>query len=135
MRVGLVGWRGMVGSVLMQRMVEERDFDLIEPVFFSTSQIGVPAPNFGKDAGMLHDAFDIESLKQLDASLPAKAVVIPKRSTQHCVKRVGKVTGSMLHRHCVWIKRRSSLWIPLTLNKFCMVFIMVQKPLSVVTVL
>lgn len=61
MRVGLVGWRGMVGSVLMQRMVEERDFDLIEPVFFSTSQIGVPAPNFGKDAGMLHDAFDIES--------------------------------------------------------------------------
>lgn len=67
MRVGLVGWRGMVGSVLMQRMVEERDFDLIEPVFFSTSQIGVPAPNFGKDAGMLHDAFDIESLKQLDA--------------------------------------------------------------------
>ncbi|GIB22319.1 aspartate-semialdehyde dehydrogenase, NAD(P)-binding [Vibrio cholerae] len=56
MRVGLVGWRGMVGSVLMQRMVEERDFDLIEPVFFSTSQIGVPAPNFGKDAGMLHDA-------------------------------------------------------------------------------
>lgn len=66
MRVGLVGWRGMVGSVLMQRMVEERDFDLIEPIF-STSQIGVPAPNFGKDAGMLHDAFDIESLKQLDA--------------------------------------------------------------------
>ncbi len=67
MRVGLVGWRGMVGSVLMQRMVEERDFDLIEPVFFSTSQIGVPAHNFGKDAGMKHDAFDIDSLKQLDA--------------------------------------------------------------------
>ncbi|QIL84761.1 aspartate-semialdehyde dehydrogenase [Vibrio sp. HDW18] len=67
MRVGLVGWRGMVGSVLMQRMVEERDFDLIEPVFFSTSQIGISAPNFGKDAGMLQDAFDIESLKQLDA--------------------------------------------------------------------
>lgn len=135
MRVGLVGWRGMVGSVLMQRMVEERDFDLIEPVFFSTSQIGVSAPNFGKDAGMLHDAFDIESLKQLDAVITCKAVVIPKRSTQHCVKQAGKVTGSMQHRHCVWIKRRSSLWIPLTLNKFCMVFITVQKPLSVVTVL
>lgn len=67
MRVGLVGWRGMVGSVLMQRMVEERDFDHIEPVFYSTSQIGIPAPNLGKDAGMLQDAFDIESLKQLDA--------------------------------------------------------------------
>ncbi len=72
MRVGLVGWRGMVGSVLMQRMVEEKDFDLIEPVFYSTSQVGIPAPVFGqkragKDAGMLQDAFDIESLKQLDA--------------------------------------------------------------------
>ncbi|CSC48120.1 Uncharacterised protein [Vibrio cholerae] len=77
----------------------------------------------------------LRASSSLMLSLPAKAVVIPKRSTQHCVKRVGKVTGSMLHRHCVWIKRRSSLWIPLTLNKFCMVFIMVQKPLSVVTVL
>ncbi|MGO2497728.1 MAG: aspartate-semialdehyde dehydrogenase [Vibrio litoralis] len=67
MRVGLVGWRGMVGSVLMQRMVEEKDFDLIEPVFYSTSQVGIPAPNLGKDTGMLQDAFDLESLKQLDA--------------------------------------------------------------------
>nr|WP_087022663.1 aspartate-semialdehyde dehydrogenase [Thaumasiovibrio subtropicus] len=67
MRVGLVGWRGMVGSVLMQRMVEEGDFDVIEPVFYSTSQVGIPAPNYGKDAGLLQDAFDIESLKQLDA--------------------------------------------------------------------
>lgn len=66
MKVGLVGWRGMVGSVLMQRMVEEGDFNFIEPVFFSTSQVGIPAPNFGKDAGMLQDAFDIEKLKQLD---------------------------------------------------------------------
>lgn len=38
--VGFIGWRGMVGSVLMQRMVEERDFDAIRPVFFSTSQLG-----------------------------------------------------------------------------------------------
>ncbi|MGF1757397.1 aspartate-semialdehyde dehydrogenase [Photobacterium sagamiensis] len=67
MKVGLVGWRGMVGSVLMQRMVEEGDFNFIEPVFYSTSQVGIPAPNLGKDAGLLQDAFDIESLKQLDA--------------------------------------------------------------------
>lgn len=67
MRVGLVGWRGMVGSVLMQRMVEEKDFDLIEPVFYSTSQVGIPAPYLGKDAGLLQDAYDINSLKQLDA--------------------------------------------------------------------
>ncbi|MBN0350840.1 aspartate-semialdehyde dehydrogenase, partial [Pseudomonas aeruginosa] len=45
--VGFIGWRGMVGSVLMQRMVEERDFDAIRPVFFSTSQLGQPAPSFG----------------------------------------------------------------------------------------
>lgn len=68
MRVGLVGWRGMVGSVLMQRMLEEGDFKLIEPVFYSTSQVGIAAPSFdGKDAGLLQDAFDIESLKTLDA--------------------------------------------------------------------
>ncbi|CAH0539233.1 aspartate-semialdehyde dehydrogenase [Vibrio marisflavi] len=67
MRVGLIGWRGMVGSVLMKRMVEEKDFDVIEPVFYSTSQVGISAPNFGKDAGLLQDAFDIESLKTLDA--------------------------------------------------------------------
>ena len=66
MRVGLVGWRGMVGSVLMQRMVEEKDFDLIDPVFFTTSQTGKPAPNFGKDAGMLQDAFSIDTLKKMD---------------------------------------------------------------------
>lgn len=67
MKVGLVGWRGMVGSVLMQRMVEEGDFKLIEPVFYSTSQVGTPAPNFGKEAGQLQDAFDLDSLKKLDA--------------------------------------------------------------------
>ncbi|WP_396586706.1 aspartate-semialdehyde dehydrogenase [Bermanella sp. R86510] len=67
MNVGLVGWRGMVGSVLMQRMEEEKDFDLINPVFFTTSQKGKPAPKFGgKDAGALEDAFDIEVLKQQD---------------------------------------------------------------------
>ena len=65
--VGLVGWRGMVGSVLMQRMVEERDFDVIRPVFFSTSQHGQPAPAFaGQSAGTLQDAFDIDALSALD---------------------------------------------------------------------
>ena len=65
-RVGLVGWRGMVGSVLMERMRAEGDFALIEPVFFSTSQAGGKAPNVGKDAAPLADAYDIEALKQLD---------------------------------------------------------------------
>lgn len=63
MKVGFVGWRGMVGSVLLQRMQEEDDFSGIEPVFFSTSQVGIPAP---MDAGVLRDAKDINELKKLD---------------------------------------------------------------------
>ncbi len=65
-RVGIVGWRGMVGSVLMQRMREEGDFDHIEPIFFSTSQVGIAAPDFAKDAPALKDAGNIEELKQMD---------------------------------------------------------------------
>lgn len=64
--VGFIGWRGMVGSVLMQRMVEERDFDAIRPVYFSTSQLGQAAPSFGGTTGTLQDAFDLEALKALD---------------------------------------------------------------------
>ena len=50
LRVGIVGWRGMVGSVLVQRMKDERDFDHLEPVFFSTSQAGGKGPSIGKPA-------------------------------------------------------------------------------------
>ncbi len=66
MRVGLVGWRGMVGSVLMQRMREERDFDLIEPVFFTTSQVGGKAPDIGRDVDALKDANSIEALRAME---------------------------------------------------------------------
>ncbi|OHB32982.1 MAG: aspartate-semialdehyde dehydrogenase [Desulfuromonadaceae bacterium GWC2_58_13] len=66
MNVGIVGWRGMVGSVLMQRMQEENDFAGIEPVFFSTSQAGQAAP---MGAGTLKSADDINELKKLDAIL------------------------------------------------------------------
>jgi aspartate-semialdehyde dehydrogenase len=65
LRVGIVGWRGMVGSVLVQRMREERDFDHIEPVFFSTSQAGGQGPSIGRDAGPVKNALDIEALKAL----------------------------------------------------------------------
>ena len=68
-RVGLVGWRGMVGSVLMQRMLEERDFDLIEPVFFTTSNVGGQGPAIGKDIAPLKDAYSIDELKTLDVIL------------------------------------------------------------------
>ncbi|MGO3440818.1 MAG: aspartate-semialdehyde dehydrogenase [Serratia liquefaciens] len=64
--VGFIGWRGMVGSVLMQRMTEERDFDAIRPVFFSTSQHGSAAPAFGGQQGTLQDAYDVDALSALD---------------------------------------------------------------------
>jgi len=65
LRVGIVGWRGMVGSVLVQRMREERDFDHVEPVFFSTSQAGGKGPAIGKDVEAVKDAHDIAALKTL----------------------------------------------------------------------
>ena len=69
-QVGFVGWRGMVGSVLMQRMVEEKDFDLIDPVYFSTSSAGGKAPVYaGKTAPNLKNASDIEALAKLDIIL------------------------------------------------------------------
>lgn len=67
-RVGFVGWRGMVGSVLMDRMREENDFELIEePVFFTTSQVGQDGPDVGKGTAPLKDATNIDELKKMDA--------------------------------------------------------------------
>ena len=70
--VGLVGWRGMVGSVLMDRMTQEQDFDLIEPLFFSTSNAGGTAPAQAKNETRLHDAFNIEALKRCDIIITAQ---------------------------------------------------------------
>jgi aspartate-semialdehyde dehydrogenase len=70
--VGLVGWRGMVGSVLIDRMQAEGDFALIEPVFFSTSNAGGKAPGYAKNETTLKDAFDIEALKKCDIILTAQ---------------------------------------------------------------
>ena len=67
--VGLVGWRGMVGSVLMDRMQAEGDFALIEPVFFSTSNAGGAAPAMAKNEKTLKDAHDIDALKKCDVIL------------------------------------------------------------------
>ncbi|MCP5284408.1 MAG: aspartate-semialdehyde dehydrogenase [Burkholderiaceae bacterium] len=64
--VGLVGWRGMVGSVLMDRMQAEGDFDHIEPLFFSTSNAGGRAPSMAKNETTLQDAHDIDALKRCD---------------------------------------------------------------------
>lgn len=98
--VGFIGWRGMVGSVLMQRMVEERDFDAIRPVFFSTSQLGQAAPSFGGTTGTLQDAFDLEALKALDIIVTCQGgdytnEIYPKLRESGC-----KVTGLTQHRLC-----------------------------------
>ena len=69
---GLVGWRGMVGSVLIDRMQLEGDFDLIEPVFFSTSNAGGKAPAQAKNETILKDAFDIKALQRCDIIITAQ---------------------------------------------------------------
>ena len=65
-RVGLIGWRGMVGSVLMGRMKEEKDFDQIDPVFFTTSNPGGKGPDIGKDVPPLKDAKSVDELKAME---------------------------------------------------------------------
>ncbi len=65
LRVGIVGWRGMVGSVLVQRMREEKDFDHVEPVFFSTSQAGGKGPDIGRPTETVGSATDVEALRKL----------------------------------------------------------------------
>ncbi len=65
-RVGLIGWRGMVGSVLMQRLQEMGDFAAFEPIFFTTSQVGAAGPNIGRPVAPLKDANDLSELQQMD---------------------------------------------------------------------
>lgn len=65
-KVGIIGWRGMVGSVLMERMQAENDFAECEPLFFSTSQAGRPGPDIGRDVPEVKDAHDLERLARMD---------------------------------------------------------------------
>src|SRR5262245_62176589 len=69
LRVGFIGWRGMVGSVLIDRMRAEGDFDLIDPTFFSTSQVGGKGPAIGKDTSPVGDARDLKALAANDILL------------------------------------------------------------------
>jgi aspartate-semialdehyde dehydrogenase len=99
-KVGLVGWRGMVGSVLMQRMREENDFALIEPVFFTTSNPGGKAPEFAKDARPLKDAKDIDALKAMD-------IIITCQGGDYTTEVFPKLRGAGWNGH--WIDAASSL--------------------------
>ncbi|MCE1244260.1 aspartate-semialdehyde dehydrogenase [Oryzomicrobium sp.] len=100
-KVGLVGWRGMVGSVLMQRMQEENDFALIEPVYFSTSAAGGKAPAFGgKEGGTLKDANSIDELKKMD-------IVITCQGGDYTKEVFPKLRASGWNGH--WIDAASAL--------------------------
>ncbi|MBK9020369.1 MAG: aspartate-semialdehyde dehydrogenase [Sulfuritalea sp.] len=99
-RVGLVGWRGMVGSVLMQRMREEGDFALIEPVFFTTSNPGGKAPAFADGAPPLKDAKDIDALRQLD-------IIISCQGGDYTTEVFPKLRSAGWNGH--WIDAASSL--------------------------
>ena len=98
--VGLVGWRGMVGSVLMDRMQAEGDFGLIEPVFFSTSNAGGKAPAMAKNETALKDAHDIEALKKCD-------VVITAQGGDYTTEVFPKLRAAGWNGH--WIDAASSL--------------------------
>jgi aspartate-semialdehyde dehydrogenase len=98
--VGLVGWRGMVGSVLMDRMQAEGDFALIEPLFFSTSNAGGKAPAQAKNEKTLKDAFDIEALKKCD-------VVITCQGGDYTTEVFPKLRAAGWNGH--WIDAASTL--------------------------
>jgi len=66
LKVGFIGWRGMVGSVLMERMQTENDFQGFESVFFTTSQVGQAGPDFSGGSLPLEDAMDINRLAEMD---------------------------------------------------------------------
>ncbi|MDH0863791.1 aspartate-semialdehyde dehydrogenase [Mitsuaria sp. GD03876] len=98
--VGLVGWRGMVGSVLMDRMAQERDFDLIEPLFFSTSNAGGTAPAFAKNETALQSAYDIDQLKRCE-------IVITCQGGDYTSEVYPKLRAAGWNGH--WIDAASSL--------------------------
>ena len=110
--VGLVGWRGMVGSVLMDRMIEEKDFDLIEPLFFSTSNAGGKAPAQAKNETTLQDAYNIDALKRCDIIITAQGGDYTTEVFPSCAQRAGTATGSTLHQPSAWKRTRSSSSTP-----------------------
>ena len=98
--VGLVGWRGMVGSVLMDRMQAEGDFALIEPLFFSTSNAGGAAPAMSKNETTLKDAHDIEALRRCD-------IVITCQGGDYTTEVFPKLRAAGWNGH--WIDAASTL--------------------------
>jgi len=99
-RVGIIGWRGMVGSVLLERMRAEDDFAHVEPVFFSTSQVGAPGPDVGHGSAPLLDANDVKAFTGLDAVISCQGGDYTK--AMHPALRAAGFTG-------YWIDAASAL--------------------------
>jgi aspartate-semialdehyde dehydrogenase len=99
------------GSVLMERMRAEGDFDLIEPVYFTTSQAGAKAPAFGKAAGPLKDAHDMRELKSLEILISCQGGDYTNEIYPRCAPRAGKAIGSMRRARCACMTMPSSFSI------------------------
>src|SRR5690625_1528929 len=108
--VGLVGWRGMVGSVLMERMWAESDFRDIEPLFFSTSNAGGQAPDIGRSLPPLADAHDLDALMGMDIILSCQGGDYTRAVHPACARRAGAATGSMPPAPCAWSRIPPSSW-------------------------
>ena len=95
LRVGMIGWRGMVGSVLMQRMREENDFAGLEPIFFSTSNAGGAAPKEAGGGSRLKDAKDLRELARVRRpdQLPGRRIHLGSLRAAASIA-AGRVTGS-----------------------------------------
>ena len=100
LRVGLIGWRGMVGSVLLQRMREENDFLGIEPIFFSTSNIGGPAPKESDHGEKLKDAKDLQLLADCNVLISCQGGEYTTETTLPYARADGAAFGSTRLRPC-----------------------------------
>ncbi len=99
-KVGFVGWRGMVGSVLMDRMISDNDFQNIDPTFFTTSQVGQEGPSIGKEIPLLQDALDIKKLSEMD-------IVVTCQGSDYTKKAHSEIRKSGWDGY--WIDAASSL--------------------------
>ena len=107
--VGFVGWRGMVGSVLLERMREKGDFAGIAPAFYSTSAPGAPGPaGLGFDTSRLGDAHDVRALARHDAIVTCQGGDYTKEVHRSSAPRAGTGTGSMPPRPSAWSPGRCS---------------------------
>ena len=102
MNVGIIGWRGMVGSVLVRRMLEEGDFGVIDPRFFSTSQAGGQSPAIGKPVSRVEDARDLEALATTDVLISCQGGDYTTEIYPRLRQAGWTATGSTPRPRCAW---------------------------------